>query len=33
MTVDGIEVVMDEQGKTLLRNIAVNDVTIDKFSN
>jgi len=32
-TIDGIEVVMDEEGATLLRNITVNDLTVDKFSN
>ena len=28
---DGVEVVQDEEGKTLLRNISVNGVAVDKF--
>jgi hypothetical protein len=31
-TITGVEVVQDEQGKTLLRNISVNGVSVDKFS-
>ena len=30
-TVSGVEVVMDEEGQTLLRNISVNGVTVNKF--
>jgi hypothetical protein len=30
-TIKGVDVVMDEQGKTLLRNITVNGVAVDKF--
>ena len=30
-TIAGVDVVMDEQGQTLLRNLSVNGVVIDKF--
>jgi hypothetical protein len=30
--IKGIDIVQDEEGQTLLRNISVNDVVIDKFS-
>jgi hypothetical protein len=31
-SINGVDVVMDEQGQTLLRNITVNGVTVDKFA-
>ena len=30
-TIKGVDVVMDEQGLTLLRNITVNGIAVDKF--
>jgi hypothetical protein len=30
-TIEGVEVVIDEQGETLLRNISVNDVSVNKL--
>jgi hypothetical protein len=32
-TMSGIDIVLDEQGQTLLRNISVNGVAVDKFPN